>query len=80
MNQTTGKVLAGFVLGALIGTVTGLLLAPTTGNRTRKNINKKAKRLVKQLEGYMGIKPKRGGRKPKAQNQLKNGRAPVASR
>ena len=80
MNETTGKVLAGFALGALVGTLTGLLLAPATGNRTRKNINKKAKRLVKQLEGYMGIKPKKQGRRPKAEGQVKNGRAPVASR
>jgi len=80
MNQTTGKVLAGFALGAVIGTLAGLLLAPATGNRTRKNINKRAKKLVRQLEGYMGIKPKRAGRKSKAQTHLKNGRAPVASR
>lgn len=36
----TGKVLAAFVGGALIGAVAGLLLAPKTGEETRAEIKK----------------------------------------
>lgn len=36
----TGKVLAAFVGGALIGAVAGLLLAPKTGAETRAEITK----------------------------------------
>lgn len=36
----TGKILAAFVGGALIGAVAGLLLAPKTGEETRAEIKK----------------------------------------
>lgn len=75
--NTTGKIVLGFLLGTAIGTVTGLLLAPTTGYRTRKNINKKAKKYVKQLEAFIG-KEKMHKVTPKA--HVKNGKAPVTAR
>jgi gas vesicle protein len=77
--NTTGKILAGVLLGGVIGAVTALLLAPSTGRTTRKNLNKKAKKLVKKLEGAIGQK----GNKKKASQvstHIKNGRAAVASR
>ena len=36
------KTLFAFLLGAVVGTFTGLLLAPTTGDKTRKKINQTA--------------------------------------
>lgn len=58
--NTEAKVIAGFLIGAAIGMVTGLMIAPTTGNTARKNLNRKAKKLVRKLEGYMGIQHKTG--------------------
>jgi len=39
MNNTE-KTLLAFVAGAVIGTVTGILVAPDKGEKTRKRINK----------------------------------------
>ncbi len=52
--NTSGKVLVGFVFGALLGTMTGLLVAPHTGRTMRKNIGKRSKKLAKQLKSYIG--------------------------
>lgn len=76
--NTNAKVIVGFLVGAALGTMTALLLAPATGLRTRKNINRKAKKLVKQLEGMMYGKPKK--RLTTASAHAKNGRASVSSR
>ena len=38
-----GYFLGGVILGALVGAATGLLLAPTSGEETRKKIKKMAK-------------------------------------
>ena len=42
MNDSTGKVLAGFLIGAAVGAVAGILLAPDKGSVTRKKIADKA--------------------------------------
>jgi gas vesicle protein len=79
--STNAKIIVGFLLGTAIGTITGLLMAPATGTRTRKNINRKAKKIVKQLEGMIGLqtgKPKR--KLATASAHVKNGRASVSSR
>lgn len=75
--KTNGKIILGFLLGTAIGTVAGLLLAPTTGFRTRKNLNKKAKKFVKQIEGFVGK-----GKVTASQTTtpVKNGKAPVSTR
>jgi gas vesicle protein len=74
--NTTGKIIVGFVAGAVLGTITGLLVAPTTGNRTRKNISKKSKKLMKQLASYVKGKQER----PRASGaHNKNGKAAVAT-
>jgi gas vesicle protein len=72
--NTNGKIIAGFLMGTLIGAITGLLMAPATGNRTRKNISKKSKKLMKQLASIVKKE------KPRTTGQHKNGRASVASR
>lgn len=76
--NTNAKIIIGFLTGAIIGTVAGLLVAPAGGSRTRKNINKKAKKLVKQLQDLVTGKQKRKMTQHAA--PVKNGRASVASR
>ena len=73
MNDETGKIIAGFVFGSLIGVATGLLLAPTTGKQARKKIGKKSKTLAKQVAGYIGMKNTIQG----TASKRKNGKAPV---
>lgn len=75
--KTNGKMILGFLLGTAIGMVTGLLLAPATGLRTRKNINRKAKKFVKKIEGFVG---KGKVKVSQTSAQVKNGKAPVAAR
>jgi len=36
--MSVGKFLAGFTIGAALGAITGILLAPKSGEETRKNI------------------------------------------
>jgi gas vesicle protein len=75
--NSTGKIIIGFVVGAAIGTVTALLMAPSTGKTARKNINKKAKKLVKQIESAMGRQQKR--KVTHVGSHSKNGKAPAAA-
>ncbi|NVO19169.1 MAG: YtxH domain-containing protein [Bacteroidetes bacterium] len=42
MKDSTGKVIAGFLIGAAVGAVAGILLAPDKGSVTRKKIADKA--------------------------------------
>jgi len=79
--NTAGKVIAGFLIGTAIGALTGLLLAPSTGRTTRKNINKKAKKLVKRIEGLIAKEKKRVSQKAsQVSAHAKNGKAPVGAR
>ncbi|HYC85883.1 MAG TPA: YtxH domain-containing protein [Chryseosolibacter sp.] len=70
----------GVLVGAALGSIAALLLAPATGLRTRKNINKKAKKIVKQIEGMVYGKPKKRLSTASATSHAKNGRASVSSR
>ena len=72
MNDT-GKIIAGFLFGSLIGLTTGLLLAPTTGKQARKKIGKKSKNIARQVAGYMGVKSTVSG----SSSKRKNGKAPI---
>jgi gas vesicle protein len=44
MSKNTNNALIAFIAGASMGTLTGLLIAPAKGSRTRKRIKKKLKR------------------------------------
>lgn len=48
MNST--KVLFAAVVGAAAGAVAGILLAPDSGEKTRKKLTKESKRLKKEVE------------------------------
>jgi len=48
MNTKT-KVIGGIILGAALGTVTGLMLAPRSGRKTRKKLKAESKRLANDL-------------------------------
>ena len=67
MNDT-GKIIAGFLFGSLIGLTTGLLLAPTTGKRARKKIGKRSKNIARQVAGYIGVKSTVAGSSSKRKN------------
>ena len=41
-NQKSGLFISGLLLGSVIGTVTGLLIAPRTGKKTRQLVKKSA--------------------------------------
>lgn len=49
MNNTT-KVLTAFLAGAAIGTVYGILTAPNSGSRTRRNIRRKGEKIVSDVQ------------------------------
>lgn len=49
-NNTGGALFVGLVVGGLVGTVTGLLLAPRSGRETRKIIRKSADALPELVE------------------------------
>ena len=42
MKDSSGKVLAGFIIGAAVGAIAGILFAPDKGKVTRKKIADKA--------------------------------------
>ncbi|HEY0769935.1 MAG TPA: YtxH domain-containing protein [Sphingobacteriaceae bacterium] len=43
LNMNAGKFLGGLILGTAVGLATGLLIAPTSGNQTRRNIVRRSK-------------------------------------
>jgi len=47
--NTSAKVLGGFLAGAALGAVAGLLLAPDTGANTRTKVVDESKRLTDKL-------------------------------
>lgn len=47
--NTTLKVLAGFVIGAITGAAVGILTAPDSGERTRKKLKKDAQRFAEDI-------------------------------
>ena len=75
--NTTAKIITGFLLGAVVGTVTGLLVAPSPGKKTLRNLEKRTKKLAKQLAGYIGVSGSTQRTAPAS--QVKNGRSSVAA-
>ncbi len=49
-NNNSGLFVVGVVLGSMVGTVTGLLLAPRSGKETRRIIKKSADALPEMAE------------------------------
>ncbi|WP_009545769.1 YtxH domain-containing protein [Crocosphaera subtropica] len=49
-NNNSGLFMAGVVIGSMVGTVTGLLLAPRSGRETRHIIKKSADALPEMAE------------------------------
>jgi gas vesicle protein len=49
-KNNTGALFVGIVVGGLVGTVTGLLLAPRTGRETRRILKKSADALPELVE------------------------------
>jgi gas vesicle protein len=49
--DNTGKVLTALLVGAAAGAITGLLLAPESGSKTRDKLGKTAGDLADDLEG-----------------------------
>jgi gas vesicle protein len=47
--NTTVKVLGGFLAGAAVGTLAGILIAPDRGSNTRKKIKDESKRLTNEI-------------------------------
>lgn len=47
--SVTGKVIGGFLIGAGVGTVAALLMAPASGRKTRNQIVEETKRLKDQV-------------------------------
>jgi len=56
MNKATRNALFGFVAGAAAGTLTGLLVAPEKGSKTRKKITKKIKQTSQEVADVIGEK------------------------
>ena len=48
--DNSDKTLLVFLLGAVVGTFTGLLIAPTAGDKTRKKINRTANDVLYDAE------------------------------
>jgi len=56
MDNTTGKALVGFIVGAAVGVAAGILFAPSKGEDTRKEIKKKADEIGKEVSEQVGKK------------------------
>lgn len=48
--DNTGKTIAALLVGAVAGALTGLLMAPESGDKTRKKLNKTANDILYDLE------------------------------
>jgi gas vesicle protein len=46
--MNTGNFLGGLLIGAAVGVATGLLIAPSSGNQTRRNIVRRSKAYSQQ--------------------------------
>ncbi len=48
--DNTDKTILAFIMGAFTGALTGLLLAPTSGDRTRRKLNQTANNVLYDME------------------------------
>ena len=56
MNKALSNVLFGFIAGAAVGTLAGILVAPDKGDVTRKKIAKKVKSVSKDVSATLSDK------------------------
>lgn len=47
--DTTSKVITGFLVGVAAGAAAGIMLAPSSGDRTRKKLSKESEALIDSL-------------------------------
>jgi gas vesicle protein len=52
MNNA-GKIITGFLAGASLGILTGILIAPSSGRKTRKKLFDKSRELKDKINGSM---------------------------
>ncbi|MDQ3536250.1 MAG: YtxH domain-containing protein [Bacteroidota bacterium] len=57
--ENTGNTITAFIIGVAVGAITGLLLAPETGEETRARISTKAEDLLQDIEEAWGISPEK---------------------
>lgn len=56
MGEGAGKFIAGVLIGAALGAAAGLLLAPQSGEETRKVIKKKTKKYLEKGRSFLADK------------------------
>jgi gas vesicle protein len=54
MNKTVSNFLVGFLAGAAVGAIAGILFAPEKGSKTRQNIRKKVKDISDEFDLGIG--------------------------
>jgi gas vesicle protein len=74
--NTTAKVLSGFLAGAAIGTITGILIAPDKGSNTRKKLQDESKQLSDDISHtlYALTHPYKDRDKNREREEEKNGK------
>lgn len=76
MNTNT-KIISGFLMGAALGTATGLILAPSSGKKTRKKLKAESKRLANELieKANESLEDAKRAYNKKVDNYTKTGKA-----
>lgn len=79
--NTTMKVVGAFLLGTAIGTATGLLVAPSSGNSARKQLKKKSKKYSQEALEIASdyLDSLRKGYNKKVDSYAGNGKAAIES-
>lgn len=78
--NTTVKVLSGFIAGAAIGTITGILIAPDKGKNTLRKIKDESKHLSDEIGESLSrsvhslTHASRERDRPKGEKEIANGR------
>lgn len=71
MTNVTLKIIGVFIIGAALGTVTGLLIAPGTGSNTRQQLSKKSRKLKNEIaDAVSGYFENLKNRKDAVSNEL----------
>ncbi len=76
--MSTSKILLGFVAGAAVGAVLGILFAPDKGTETRRKISEQGNDLADNLKGKFsdlvdGVKDKFSSMKQEAEDVAEKG-------